>query len=182
MKIKSQKFKAFTLVELLVVIGILLVTGTIVTNSFLAALKGTTKTTLTNEAKQNGEYALSIIEQQIRSAWTISNIASRCTTTGNPQTRLDIENQVGTVTRFECLNNRLYKDSNALTSNKVVVGSCEFICTKQGTQPAIIKIKFTVSQSGLNPQNTPIAGVTVKPAERVSINYETSVVVRNTGM
>lgn len=67
-KIIILKKTGFTLIELLVVIGIMAVVGGVGTDLFVSILKGANKANVINEVKQNGNYALDIMERNIRNA------------------------------------------------------------------------------------------------------------------
>lgn len=58
----------FTLVELLVVIGIMAVVGGVGSDLFVSILKGANKANVINEVKQNGNHALDVMERNIRNA------------------------------------------------------------------------------------------------------------------
>lgn len=68
--VQSEKLKknGFTLVELLVVIGILAVFGTMLLTIFTRTLKGSNKSQLITEIKQNGQSALELMDKTIRNA------------------------------------------------------------------------------------------------------------------
>lgn len=60
--------KGFTLVEILVVITVLAVTGTFIFNIFASILRGNNKTQIIASIKQNGQAALEIMDKTIRGA------------------------------------------------------------------------------------------------------------------
>ena len=173
------KQKGFTLIELLVVTAIILVIIGAVSNSFFSSLRGSTKTTLLNEAKQNGDYALSIMERMIRNAVDVTSVCG-----GVSQNTLTITNLDGGLTTFACpsapevrIASSSATQTGYLTSNKVMVleSNCEFSCSQSSSMSSkIVKIKFTIQQLTTTP------GITPRPEDQTSINFETSVVVRNT--
>lgn len=67
---RIDKRFGFTLVELLVVIGIMAIIGGIATDLFVSIFKGANKANVINEVKQNGNLALDIMERSIRNAKT----------------------------------------------------------------------------------------------------------------
>lgn len=169
---------SFILIEILVAITIFLVIITTVSNLFFSLLKGSTKVIVTNEAKQNGEYALSVMERMIRNASSIQDMEVECD--GTEKAFLTIKNSDNQLTTFFCpsgTETRIASSSAItyayLTSNNVTVSNCSFVCNLSLGNPAVVKISFSVSQ----PQS---AGF-LRPEETITINYSTSVVVRNTG-
>lgn len=183
--------RGFTLIELLVVTALILVIIASVTQLFFSALRGATKTTLTNETRQSGDYAISVMERMIRNATTIEDIDTYCD--GSTKSSIIIKNPDTGTTFFQCPTDstivRIASNSASvtnptpvpgyLTSDKIAVDSypgCSFSCTRNSSDPAVVNIQFTIHQL------TPIAGVTLRPEEKNSINFETSVVVRNTGL
>lgn len=69
-KIKSQN-SGFTLIEIVVVFGILALIGGLTSDLFASILKGTNKANTVNEIKQNGNYALSRIERAVRNSSSV---------------------------------------------------------------------------------------------------------------
>ncbi|MBI2029445.1 prepilin-type N-terminal cleavage/methylation domain-containing protein [Candidatus Gottesmanbacteria bacterium] len=184
--VKLKLKNGFTLIELLVVTGLVLVIIAVVVQLFFSALRGAAKTAITNETRQTGDYAMSVMERMIRNAQTIENITTYCDGT-TQHDKIDIVNQDSQTTTFQCplYFSTVYIASNSatgnsqLTSSKVAVEphpDCNFICTKTGSGPAVVSIDFTIHQL------PPAAGVTLRPEEKNSIDFQTSVVVRNTGL
>ncbi len=71
--------KGFTLIELVVVLGIMAILGTIMTNFLVQTVRGENKSKLVNQVKQNGQVVLDTISSQIRNSEQvicIGNIAS----------------------------------------------------------------------------------------------------------
>jgi prepilin-type N-terminal cleavage/methylation domain-containing protein len=87
----------FTLVELLVVIGLVLIIGTVGTNVITSILRSYNKAHIINEVEQNGNYVLSLMENQIRNAKSVA--ASDCT--GNNCSTLRVTPQGGSSYNFE---------------------------------------------------------------------------------
>lgn len=64
----KTKQSGFTLVEVLISIGILSVLGFLIATSLIGSLRGGNKSNIIGNIKQNGQNALSIMDQTIRSA------------------------------------------------------------------------------------------------------------------
>jgi len=65
---KSQMSKGFTLVEMLVVIAILAIVGTLILNIFTRTLQGNNKAQIIGIIKQNGQTILETMDKTIRNA------------------------------------------------------------------------------------------------------------------
>ena len=109
----------FTLVELLVSIGLVLIIGTIGTSVIASILRSYNKAHIINEIEQNGSYVLSLMESQIRNAASVSP------TSGTTQT-LTITPQEGDPFIFSIANvggiGVVRKDSEILTNNDMKTG------------------------------------------------------------
>lgn len=132
----------FTLVELLVVVGILATVGTMVANLFLSNLRTAAKTKALSEVKQNGDYALAVMKRMIRNAKEVSP----CPGSGPPLTILNPDDD---TTIFDCPDNQIASNSGIfLTSSKLQVSNCSFVCEKPPYKPAVITITFTLKKGG----------------------------------
>jgi len=69
---RSFRGNGFTLVELLVSIGLVLIIGTIGTSVIASILRSYNKAHIINEIEQNGNYVISLMENQIRNAASVS--------------------------------------------------------------------------------------------------------------
>jgi prepilin-type N-terminal cleavage/methylation domain-containing protein len=172
----SGKTAGFTLVEVLVVIlsfGILAVVGS---SLFISILKGAAKAEIEKEIKQNGDYAINVMERMIRNAREISSCSS---------SSIRIKNPDGSNTTFSCLVNNsqvasIASNSAFLTGRNVTLDSSggtncfspnlspnlTFSCTSDN--PPKVSISFTLYQKGS----------TVRPEERAQAKFETTVSLR----
>lgn len=152
-----MKKNGFTLIEMLVVIGIFGILAFIGSNMFFTILKSSAKTRVLAEVKQNGNYALSVMGRMIRNAKSIEDC---------PGDSIRIENPDRDNTTFSCSGGRIASNSANLTSDKVAVTGCNFSCA--GTIPEVVTISFTLSQSG----------TTTRPEEEAMIDFRTTVSLR----
>ncbi|HUS59770.1 MAG TPA: type II secretion system protein [Nevskiaceae bacterium] len=164
----------FTLIEILVALGILVIILVVGSNMFFTILKGSSKTKILTEVKQNGGYVINVMERMIRNAKKIETCESG-------MSKLKITNPDDGITTFHCCGSPLMIASKSgsltceqarLTSNKVQVSSScnDFIsCTQAVGGPPVVTINFTLQQ----------AGTAARPEEEALVNFQTAVTLRN---
>ena len=166
--------KGFTLIEILVVVGILGIIAVVASNVFFTTLRSSGKTKVLTIVKENGDYALSVMERLIRDSQEVvtNSDGQYCI---NGMNKIKVKRIDGTEIEFACeeegtVNGRIASNSARLTSNEVKVNSCSFDCEAKGQfYPKTVIINFTLSQST----------VTTRPEEQASVNFQTTVSVRN---
>lgn len=154
--------QGFTLIEMIVVtmiIGLLMVTVSAV---FFATLRGSVKNQHLTEVKQNGNYALSVMERMLRNARGIQD----CTAGMHD---LTLTNPDGEVTTFTFGADKIASNSSDLTTSRVIVSNGRFDCLATLGQPDRVQIVFSVSQSSTS----------VRPEEQATANFQTTVTLRN---
>ena len=149
--------QGFTLVEMLIVLAIFGVLGVMASSSLFSIFQGASKTEILKEVKQNGDYALSLMEQKIRNAGSVTYIAGTypCGTTSISGSSIEILNQDDTPTIFSCTNNVLQQQlglaaASNLTNSTVEVVDCNsvFSCVKSDTSNIpVVTIQFSLTQS-----------------------------------
>lgn len=154
----------FTLIEILVVVGILGIIAVVGSNMFFSILRGSTKTKILQLVKQNGDYAISVMGRMIRNAKSVSGGGGSVT----------IINPDEMSTTFSCSDNTIASNSASLISSEVEVANCSNVFTmldigEAGVRPAVVKINFSLSQ----------AGTPARPEEQASIDFQTTVSLRN---
>lgn len=157
-KSRIRSHSGFTLVEIMVVVVVLFTVGVTASQLFFSILKGGSKSTILGAVKQNGDYALSVMERMIRNSTAITS----CDVTS-----LTIQNQDGGTTTFTCSGTQISSNSASLTSNNVAV-SCASLFNCQLPQRKITII-FDVSESVAAP----------KVEETARMNFQTTVTLRN---
>jgi len=179
-----SRISGFTLVEILVVVGILGIIAVVASTIFFTTLRSAGKTKVLTTVKQNGDYTLSVMERLIRgSQEVVTNTDNKICESG--MNYLKFKRADGSTIEFGCLeegaaNGRIASNSARLTSSKVKVDSCSFDCscpavfpncTAEGAKfyPKTVTIKFTLSQ----------VGAAVRPEEEATINFQTTVSTRN---
>lgn len=172
----------FTLLEVIVVVGVIALLSGITAQVFLTSTRNATKSDVVRTVKQNGELSLEIMTRMIQNARTI---ASSCI--GTSTTTLTIENFDEGRSTFGCSMDgevaRIASESASgtayLTARNVTTlvsggATCDdstlaFVCREQAGFPSQVTISFSLSQTG-----SP-----AKAYEQVTVPFETTVAVRS---
>ncbi len=171
---KNNQPNGFTLIEILVAVGLLAIIATIGSNMFFTTLRSSGKSKNLTVVKQNGDYALAAMERLIRdSEKVIVNSDGLLCTTG--MNKIKTKRLDGSEVEFSCegegtVTGLIASNSARLTSSDVKLDSCSFDCSSQGDfYPQIVAIDFTLSQ----------AAVTTRLEEQASVSFRTTVNTRN---
>ncbi len=165
-----RRINGYTLVELLVVVAILGTVGFIATQIFFTVLQSTAKADLTREVKQNGDYALSVMEKMIRNAISLDSVVNPCPFTNRNSLQITNSGNPLTTTTFSLSGNQIASTGGMLTNAKVRANNLFFTCTKTAGKPDLIMISFTLTQANTS---------ATRPEEKASINFQTTVSLRN---
>lgn len=144
--------KAFTLIEVLVVIGVLTVVAGLGASIFSSLLRSYNKAHIVNELEQNGNFVLSIMEQQIRNAIDVREVTNGIEI---------VVRDAGTTKQFVYVpdncssgSNGYIRDSegNILTGTNLISGvnitDASFVVNDSGTDlPKTVDISLTISQA-----------------------------------
>jgi len=119
---KKLNYLGFSLIEMLVVISIFALLGLMVTQIIVLSLRGTRKSQASFKVRSNLDYAMSVMERQIRGARSIACEGNTLTYTDNSGTSSSFS--------FDSTNEQIASGSAALalTSSDVSVTSCSFTC------------------------------------------------------
>lgn len=98
----KNKNTGFTLVELIVVVGIMGILGLIFTNTLIQSLRGQSKVKVLNEVKQNGQTILDRLSNDIRQAEKIVCIGVNELNAGGKNDTIVVVKQ-GTYSRFRLI-------------------------------------------------------------------------------
>ncbi len=174
--------KGFTLIELLVAMAIISGLGIMIAQAFFTTTRSNTKVEKLTDVKQNGDYALSVMERMIRNARTLT---ASCTSGGTQATpSAAIVSPDGFTTTFQCaLDGSVTRVASVssigtqyLTAGSVTLGgtSCDtdslnFYCTSIAQVSRSLKVTFQLSQKG-----TP-----TDQFEKASTQFQTSVGLRS---
>ena len=169
-KYLNKNGQGYTMIEILVVVGILGIIATMGSNMFFSILKGSAKTQILNQIKQNGDYALEVMERTIRGAATVV-----VTVDGD---FLTVTNLGGDNIIFSCEEiggeRKIASGGASLIGETVkVAGNCQdvFGVTPgiEGARPTVVQIDFKLTQVADTP----------RPEETAEMDFRTSVTLRN---
>ncbi len=160
--------KAFSLVEILVVMSIFAVIGVLTTSAVSLTLRSGKKSDSLVRVRESVNYSMAVLERQIRNADSIVSC------TGLPVTTLSYVSMEGVATSFSCItsgSDKYIASGSAnlrLTSTEISVTGCSFVCTQLNlNSPPIIKVSITAEDSSST------------SAEKGSISTVTEIVARN---
>lgn len=172
----------YTIVELLAVVTILVAVSGIITALITQTLRGSSKTNVTNQVSQSGNYVTSIITNTIINAENVvavgGDAVADCTLnpTGN-SIELYVSAKRGNVL-YECANDTISSNSASLVdTNRLKVNTndplaCYFTCRQQNNDPytpPVIEFGFILTQKS----------DTALFDSRASAPFNTSVLMRN---
>lgn len=156
--------KGFTLLETLITAAITATVGILIAQVFFTTTRTNTKTELLKDLRQNGQYAVDIIERMLRNA---IRVESDCSAEGISLRALEFANPDGNTTTIECKMDgqgvtRIASTSadgvsDYLTNGSVTLGgaSCadaentlRFSCTQIAGELPKVTVEFSLAQSG----------------------------------
>lgn len=183
----SSKFivisSGFTLIETLVTVLIFAVLATLATVSLYSLLRGAAKAERIKELKQNGDYALSVMELKIRNSQIDS---ANCTGVAATSLTIQMPDSIQTQVEYACNANQIRErqvgstppqsspQPSYLTNTNVAVPSCttadfSITCTIETTGQKTVSISYRLTQ----------ADDTLPFSEAVSERFQTLVTLRN---
>jgi prepilin-type N-terminal cleavage/methylation domain-containing protein len=140
-----MKKNGFTLIEMLVVITTFAMVAIIATQTVAQSLKNIRKVDATTKIRQSADFALGVMERQLRSASAIT----QCPNTNTR--RIDYTDQLKKAAYFSCENigsgGYIASSGAQLTSNSSEITACAIRCTQGSTGPANISISFTIKDA-----------------------------------
>ncbi|MEI6690654.1 MAG: type II secretion system protein [bacterium] len=159
--------KGFSLIELVVVIGITSILVISITSIAMTSLLNTARIRNLIHSRESGNSAINQLQTSIRNSRTITvcNSANNILTISNPDGNL-------TTYQTETIDTTTRLASNSgqyLTPADTTLTGFDINCFPTDQAPNLVQIKFTIT-------NTSSGG---KAAETPSIPYETSIQIRN---
>src|SRR5581483_2454097 len=105
-KTMKQLSSGFTILELLVVISIMVIIGSLISGILFSTLRGTNKTKITNAVSQNGNYAMSVMTDIIRSSTNVVSGGATCASASpTPAQTIALSRLDGGITTLSCTGN-----------------------------------------------------------------------------
>lgn len=182
--------KGYTLIELLAVIIVLSAVGLVIGAIIIAAFRGTTKTNVVSELRQEGSNRLSELSKMVEFAQSFDGVSTddisystdciaedpdapteykylKVTDFSNAQLTLSCATDPQTSSLMIASNG-----ASLITSDSIAVTDCYFTCTQDYlAEPPIIGLHFSlmkIAATGVSDQN-------------YSVSFETNIVMRNLG-
>lgn len=160
-----MKEKGFTLLEILISVGILVIVATLIVQVLFTTTHVNKKTELLVDIKQNGNFALDVIDRMVRSAQLI---ATSCGEGETSASSVQITNPDNYVTTLTCVSdgnvariasesgtNRVYLSGGNVTLSTSGGSTCNdsslaFSCPPAGGRvQSELTVTFTLGQSGV---------------------------------
>ena len=169
--------RGFTLIEMLAVIAIFIVVGSVGMAILITSFRTSQKTDIITLIQQNGNYALSQMGKTIRDArGIVTPFPCVPTVSANAITIITPDNQQVT---FACLSNGASPATIAsngvslLDTTKVTLTSCSFSCSQESDSDLpIISINFSLQQQSSSKLVEQIAS-------QSAVGFQTSIETRN---
>lgn len=161
---KNNFKKGISLLEILVVITVFSILGILATRALLLTLRGTKKSDSLIKVRSNLDYAMAIIERQLRNA----SLVNPCPNT-DPLV-LNYFDTDGVETSFSCQNittsGYIASGSARLTSDEIKITACSFSCEEPsaGLPPAV-----SISFAGEDVLNVGVEGAKVTLNSRIQL-------------
>jgi prepilin-type N-terminal cleavage/methylation domain-containing protein len=147
--------KGFTLIELIVVVSLLVIIGGVGASIFASVFRSYNKANIINRVEQNGNYALSVMESQIRNAQGVTLVDAKTLRVAAQDGSSTIEYRfkdsggVGIVERAITTATgtvvTTLTDSDPNTGVSVVVANSSFAVS--GTTPPVVTIVLKLKQA-----------------------------------
>lgn len=136
-----------SLLEILVVVAVFSILGIIITRSVLLTLRGSRKSESQVKVRENVNYALGVVERQLRNADSITECPNADTS------RIDYTDESGGTSSFSCIGvggagSYIASGSARLTSDEIQISSCSFTCTEgSSANPPSVDISINALDS-----------------------------------
>jgi prepilin-type N-terminal cleavage/methylation domain-containing protein len=173
MKKDSTLRNGFTLVELLVVIGVFATVSSIIVLILFSTLRASKKSDTLIELKQNGNSAISQISKSVRYAKSLDN-PDQCSPSVVVNSRKITSVQDDAQTTYACVGGSsptiASNGASLIGTDDIRVSSCIFMCTQSNpNDPPVISLNFTLTSKN--------SGGGIESSG--SVPFKTSIIMRN---
>lgn len=174
----KRNSQGFTLIEMLVSIAIIITTTTVVVAILASSFNGITKSTISEDVRQNGNSALSRMTRTIQFAQSFQGVSANGTdyitncslSGGDAYSHIRVKTNSQTLT-MSCSDEDIMMGTSSLidkTRVSVVEGSCAITCLQESEiVPPVLGISFALFNVGTTDQ------------KKTEIYFSTSVKMRN---
>lgn len=184
MKKISHRNDGFTLIELIVVISIVAVIAALVTGVLFSALRGSSKTNVLADVKENGNYVLSVIGRTLRFAKSFEGVSTDGTVfttscaAGTKYKAVKITSFDSGDIEFSCTETTITSNGTPLLNASLVVlnqsipqslDRCSFTCIQNGSDYPTIGVQFLLTD-----RNT-----STLVENKAALFFQSSVTLRN---
>lgn len=158
---KTHRQRGYTIIELLAVMTIVVVVSGMIAGILYSTLRGGSKSKITSDVAQNGNYAISVISQTIILSQDVTSVGGTPITsciTSPTGTSIDLTQSDGSTITFSCTNNTVASTSATVTSSLIDTSNlevdpttCAFKCRQDNNNPIaipVIDVAFSVKQKG----------------------------------
>ena len=172
---KSTRGNGFTLVEMLAVIAIFVVIGTVIMSILVSSFRTANKSNIITLVQQNGNYALSQMAKTIRNArGLVDPIPCAPSVTQNSISILTSDNQEVT---YACTSGSsatiASNGASLLDTGQVKLSSCSFTCTQESASDLpFILVDFSLTQKSSSTFAEQLAS-------QSAVEFRTSISIRN---
>ena len=162
---KRCKIHGFTLIETMIVLSVFAVLAIMVTSIILYSLRGTGKSSNTYAIRSEMDYTVEIITRQLRNAKSITTTCDGSAVLN----RIDYTDANGNATFFECNTDYIASGSARLSSSKINITGCNFVCSKSEEIGVPESVRFNLSGKAKDAVG----------AEGADVDIETNILLRN---
>ncbi len=140
-----------SLIEILVVITVFAVLGILATRAILLSLVGSRKGDAQIKVRENVDYAVSVMERQLRNAESVSP----CLEIPEPVSVINYNDSDNNPSSFTCniIEGYIASGSARLTSDEIEITSCTFTCT-EGTASTPPKVAIDIKAQDAGTQGS----------------------------
>ncbi len=163
----AKNYKSgMSLIEILIVVSVFAILGMIVSVSIISTLKSARKSEAQIGVRENLNYAVSVIERQLRGAESVSP----CPNTSNQVLNYVSSDRISTSFSCQFLGQDGYIASGSarLTSEQILITSCNFACQQEDLNDPPTVIINIAARDALNQQ-----------AEGSQVTIQTEISLRN---